>query len=191
MYDVAIIGGGPAGATAAQTLAQRGISVLLLDREGRIKPCGGAVPPQLLREFSVPDALLEARITSARMVAPSSAAVDMEIGGFVGMVDREHFDAFLRRRAKDAGAHRYSGTFTKIARDSDGSRIEISSAMIATTTSNSISVKPRAGAREREAHAHRSRCIPAGLRTRSARPRGQLGRPGSSPDDPASKRLRS
>ena len=62
------------GAKAAEELARAGRAVMLLDRAGRIKPCGGALPPQLLREFSVPDALLEARITSARMVAPSSAA---------------------------------------------------------------------------------------------------------------------
>jgi len=44
-FDVAIIGGGPAGTTAATELARAGHRVLLLDRDGRIKPCGGAVPP--------------------------------------------------------------------------------------------------------------------------------------------------
>lgn len=42
--DVAVIGGGPAGATAADDLARKGYTVLLLDRAGRIKPCGGAIP---------------------------------------------------------------------------------------------------------------------------------------------------
>ena len=102
-YDVAVIGGGPAGATAAHELAQRGLAVLLLDREGRIKPCGGAVPPILLREFDVPESALKCKVTSARMVAPSSAEVDMDIGGFVGMVDRETFDPWLRQRAAQAG----------------------------------------------------------------------------------------
>ena len=43
-YDVIVIGGGPTGATAATDLADAGHSVMLLDRRGRIKPCGGAVP---------------------------------------------------------------------------------------------------------------------------------------------------
>ena len=123
-FDAVVVGGGPAGATAAQDLAKSGRSVLLLDRAGRIKPCGGAIPPQLIREFDIPDALLVARITSARMVAPSNRQVDMPIdGGFVGMVDREVFDEWLRTRAADAGATRRTGTFTRITRDHDGTAV--------------------------------------------------------------------
>ena len=44
-YDAVIVGGGPAGATAANDLARAGFKVALLDRAGRIKPCGGAIPP--------------------------------------------------------------------------------------------------------------------------------------------------
>ena len=43
MYDVIIIGGGPCGATAAEDLGKLGHKVALLDRPGRIKPCGGAI----------------------------------------------------------------------------------------------------------------------------------------------------
>jgi geranylgeranyl reductase len=59
-FDVLVVGGGPSGATAAHDLARRGHSVALLDRAGRIKPCGGAVPPILLQEFEVPESLLGA-----------------------------------------------------------------------------------------------------------------------------------
>jgi geranylgeranyl reductase len=117
VFDVAVIGGGPAGATAAHELARAGHSVLLIDREGRIKPCGGAVPPILLREFDVPEHLLEARVTSARMIAPSGKQVDMDIGGYVGMVDRATFDPWLRQRAAEAGAELCKAEFMGVERD--------------------------------------------------------------------------
>jgi geranylgeranyl reductase len=41
-------------------------------------------------------------------------------GGFVGMVDRDVFDEWLRDRAADAGAVRRQGTFDCLTRDEDG-----------------------------------------------------------------------
>lgn len=120
--DVLVIGGGPAGATAAWELARAGRSVLLLDREGRIKPCGGAIPPQLIREFDIPESLLCARILSARMVSPTERRVDMPIhGGYVGMVKRDVFDPWLRARAQTAGAELRAGTFQDLDHNADGS----------------------------------------------------------------------
>jgi geranylgeranyl reductase len=121
-YDAVVVGGGPSGSTAATELARAGRNVVLLDRAGRIKPCGGAIPPRLIRDFGIPDSLICARITSARMVAPSSKGVDMpiETGGYVGMVNRDEFDEWLRDRAAKCGAQRITGTFETVTRDPDG-----------------------------------------------------------------------
>ena len=124
MFDVVVIGGGPCGSTAANYLASLGHRTALLDRAGRIKPCGGAIPPRAIIDFEIPDELLKAKVTTARMVSPTNRSVDIPIeNGYVGMVDREEFDEFLRERAAKKGATRFTGTFEKITRDNSGTTI--------------------------------------------------------------------
>lgn len=144
-FDVVVVGGGPSGATAAADLARSGRRVALLDRAGRIKPCGGAIPPRTLTDFDVPESLLVARARSARVIAPSERGVDMPIeNGFVGMVDREVFDEWLRARAAEVGATRLTGSFVGLDRDPDGTR--------------AVVWRPK-GATEGETRRLRARCV--------------------------------
>lgn len=127
-FDAVVVGGGPSGSTAAYLLAQAGWRVALIDRGGRIKPCGGAVPPRLIRDYQIPDHLLVARIRCARMISPTQKQVDIPIeDGFVGMVNREDFDEWLRSRAAGAGATRLTGLCEQVdAMGPDGlSRIQV------------------------------------------------------------------
>jgi geranylgeranyl reductase len=126
LYDVVVVGGGPAGATAAHDLASKGRKVALVDKAGRIKPCGGAIPPRLIRDFQIPSHLLKARVSCATMISPSGKRVDMPINnGFVGMVDRAEYDEWLRNRAAESGATRFSGTFERVSRENGHAVVHI------------------------------------------------------------------
>ena len=54
VYDVAVVGAGPAGAAAAQALAARGAHVVLLERETlpRYKTCGGGIVGRALQRWT-------------------------------------------------------------------------------------------------------------------------------------------
>jgi len=142
IYDVAVIGGGPCGAMAAEELAQKGHSVVLVDPDNKIKPCGGAIPSRALADFAIPETQLVARANAARIIAPSGRTVDMTIGdiGYVGMVDRAHFDHYLRQRAADAGAERLTGKLDDIREATDG----LLDLTIARTTEDAGNVQFRA-----------------------------------------------
>ena len=117
MFEVVVIGGGPSGATAAEDLARSGHKVALLDRDGRIKPCGGAIPPRLIADFDIPDDQLIARSTDRAHDLADRARRHPDRERLVGMVDRKDFDPFLRARAEAAGAERFTGTFLRIERE--------------------------------------------------------------------------
>jgi len=54
MFDVVIVGAGPAGSTAARMLSKKGFKVILIEKEKfpRDKPCGGGLTKKVLEEFN-------------------------------------------------------------------------------------------------------------------------------------------
>lgn len=104
--DVAVIGGGPAGAIAAKTLAEGGFEVILIERDLKIsKPCGGGIPYTAFREFNIPELLIKKNVEIVDIVSPSGYRLSIELkGGAISIVDRGEFDAFLRGLASKKGA---------------------------------------------------------------------------------------
>ncbi|TVU22566.1 hypothetical protein EJB05_32276, partial [Eragrostis curvula] len=117
---VAVVGGGPAGASAAEALASAGAQAFLVERSpAGAKPCGGAIPLCMLDEFAIPPELIDRRVTRMHVLSPSNLVADfsrtLPPGAHVPMVRREVLDSFLRRRAADAGATLVPGLVTSLS----------------------------------------------------------------------------
>eukprot|EP00210_Caulerpa_lentillifera_P005976 g5711.t1 len=116
---VAVVGGGPAGACCAETLAQSGIETYLFERKlDNCKPCGGAIPVCMIDEFNLPPEIIDRRVTKMKMISPSNREVDvgktLSEDEYIGMCRREVLDDFLRNRAKSFGATVINGLVRKV-----------------------------------------------------------------------------
>ncbi len=116
---VLVVGGGPAGATAARRLAENNIDVCLVERDfSHKKPCGGGVPSILFKEFSIPDDLPYRAIKRISIVSPSGKRLEIKLkGGELRTVNRREFDACLRDLAKKEGAVLIEGNLTGLSID--------------------------------------------------------------------------
>jgi geranylgeranyl reductase family protein len=115
VWDLVVVGAGPAGSQAAHTAAARGLRVLLLDKEEfpRPKTCGGLVSAKACAALGLrlPTALGERRIESVRLVGPDGETAVTRTAPFLGWtVDRAALDAFLVEEAVRAGAEFRPGT---------------------------------------------------------------------------------
>ena len=115
---VAVIGGGPAGSSAAEVLAKAGIETYLFERKlDNAKPCGGAIPLCMVAEFDLPPEIIDRRVRNMTMISPSNVEVDINIekpDEYIGMCRREILDGFLRERAHKLGANLINGTVHKL-----------------------------------------------------------------------------
>jgi ribulose 1,5-bisphosphate synthetase/thiazole synthase len=65
-YKVAVVGGGPAGSCAAEIFAQeKGIDTVMFERKmDNAKPCGGAIPLCMVKEFDIPETVVDRKVRS-------------------------------------------------------------------------------------------------------------------------------
>ena len=107
-YDTVVIGAGPAGSLAAETLARSGHSVLLLEkhRESGIPLCcAEAVSLKSLALFCRPDPKwIAAPINGAVLYSPDGTEVVVSWPGVGYVLERKLFDRWLAQRAAEAGA---------------------------------------------------------------------------------------
>ena len=111
-YDVLVIGGGPAGALAAKTAAEKGLSACLVEKRPAIGApvrCAEGIGIEALTEFIDPDPrFISAEMKGAAIVAPDGFTMKLTsemAGNKVGYIlDRKVFDRELVWKAAEAGA---------------------------------------------------------------------------------------
>ena len=113
---VAVVGSGPAGASAADALTQQGVETFLIERKlDNCKPCGGAIPLCMIDEFDLPKDIVDRQVRKMTMISPTNKEVQigqtLKDDEYIGMVRREVLDDFLRQRAKKNGATLINGLF--------------------------------------------------------------------------------
>lgn len=109
-YDLVVIGAGPAGSTAARVAAQRGLSVLLLEKRQEIGSpvrCAEGINREMLLPFLEPeDSWVSATVNKSQIAAADTGEVTTFEGeqdvGYV--LERRVFDRALAEQAADAGA---------------------------------------------------------------------------------------
>jgi len=115
---VAVVGSGPAGSSAAETLAKAGIETYLFERKlDNAKPCGGAIPLCMVSEFDLPPHIIDRRVRKMKMISPSNREVDINLikeEEYIGMCRREVLDGFMRDRAAQLGANLINATVHKL-----------------------------------------------------------------------------
>jgi geranylgeranyl reductase family protein len=127
MKRVAVLGGGPAGAFAAERLARAGVDTVVLDEKlAWEKPCGGGLTYKaysrypFLLENSVPKKI----INETCLAAPRAGAVKLDLGRPLLIYSRMDLNGMLLDRAEQAGAQLEKTRVLGIERGGRGWRLK-------------------------------------------------------------------
>ncbi|HJT90166.1 MAG TPA: NAD(P)/FAD-dependent oxidoreductase [Bryobacteraceae bacterium] len=126
MKRVAVLGGGPAGAFAAERLAAAGLEVRLFDEKlAWEKPCGGGLTYKAYSQypFLLHNATPKRLVTEAVLAAPKAGAVSLHLDDPLLIYSRFDLNQLLLERAERAGAALEKARVLEISPQGSGWRI--------------------------------------------------------------------
>lgn len=114
MTDVIVVGGGPAGCSAASRLAKEGLEVLILEEHPAIGvpvDCSGVVGAEAFEVFGLSRGPILDEVRAVRLVSPSGISLGYRSRApFAYVVDRAAFDQGIAQQALAAGASIQTGS---------------------------------------------------------------------------------
>ncbi|GMR04348.1 MAG: geranylgeranyl reductase family protein [Thermodesulfobacteriota bacterium] len=121
VYDAIVVGLGPAGSTAAYTLAKAGLNVVAFDKAKfpRYKSCGGCISTKVegMLDFDM-SGVVEDTVMGAVFTYKSGRTMEILSDRPVGYnVMRDRFDNLLMEKAREAGAEVVEGCRVMSIRD--------------------------------------------------------------------------
>ncbi len=125
MYDVLVVGAGPAGSSLAGSLAANGHSIAVIEKQpqsGWKTACTGIVSQECRERFNIPNTSILRELSSASLFSPSGVVLNIARPETQAvMLDRTIFDASLARSAAGRGAeYFYNTAAVSFENNSDG-----------------------------------------------------------------------
>ncbi|MDD5338678.1 MAG: NAD(P)/FAD-dependent oxidoreductase [Dehalococcoidales bacterium] len=130
MHDVIVIGGGPAGSYTARRLAEKGHSVLVLEKNtgaGQKLCCTGIVGQECVDTFKIDDKVILRQANSATLYSPTGNKIHLRRPEPQAVIlNRPAFDKSMMERAKQAGAdYRFNSKVTGAAVNRDCTTVTV------------------------------------------------------------------
>jgi len=128
MYDVIVVGGGPAGSRVAYGLAAKGHKVLVLEKNGQIgkkSACTGIIGQECAEAFDIEDRVILRNVNSASLFSPSGKTLHLWRKEHQACIlDRAAFDIAMAERSQKVGAeYSFNAQVTDIAVAGDCAKI--------------------------------------------------------------------
>ncbi len=133
MKKVAILGGGPAGATAAERLARAGLKTVIIDEKlAWEKPCGGGITYKAYSQYPylIENDTPKRYVSDTYIAAPKSGAFKMELTRPLLIYSRMDLNGMLLQRAEAAGAEIAQERVLGLDRSSSGWNVRTRSGSI-------------------------------------------------------------